>query len=277
LKRKRNKRPSAMSTKRIAVLVLVVAVGVLAGTAVAQGPPDNAGPPDDVDAGPPDDVDAGPPEDVTTGPPENVTRGPSDNVTVGPPEGVSEFVGTSPLAGPDKVDPVSLSGKIRVESQYLENTTAELVRNSSTDFTLDLTVTGNATNVTFFLNKQAVEASQNISNVTMEVDGEPAEFGVNESGGENWIVFEIEEFSTRTVTFTETVADGGGDNAPDVGDGAPDAPVPDVVNDFDGDNNGAIDTGELQNGINAFLSDNGVGTSDLQSLINSFLSSVGSS
>lgn len=198
-----------MSTKRIAVLVFVVAVGVLAGTAVAQGPPGDAGPPDDVDAGPPDDVETGPPDDVT--------RGPSDNVTAGPPEGVAEFVGTSPLSGPEKVDPVSLSGKIRVESQHLENTTAELVRNGSTNFTLDITVTGNATNVTFFLNKQAVEASQNIENVTMEVDGEPAEFGVNESGGENWIMFEIEHFSTRTVAFTsENVGSGDGVGGGDV-------------------------------------------------------------
>ena len=166
----------------------------MTGAAVAQGPPGDAGPPDNVDLGPPDDVDPGPPENVTTG----------------PPEGVAEFVDTSPLSGPDEVEPVSLSGKIRVESQHLENTTAELVRNSSTEFTLDITVTGNATNVTFFLNKQAVEASQDIENVTMEVDGEPAEFGVNESGGESWIVFEIEQFSTRTVAFTSDGADGGG-------------------------------------------------------------------
>jgi hypothetical protein len=251
LKRKGDERQSGMTAKGtvITILAIVVAVGVLAGAVVAQGPPGDAGPPgedgppgqagppDEVDAGPPDDAgppedvnqglpeDAGPPENVTQGPPENVTRGPSENVTVGPPEGVAEFVGTSPL-GPDQVDPNSLSGKIRVESQHVDNTTVDLARETSTNYTLDITVTGNATNVTFYLQKQAVEASQDIENVTMEVDGEPAEFGINESGGENWITFEIEHFSTRTVTFTST-GDGGGD----VGDGADEGTVSDGVRD----------------------------------------------
>lgn len=230
---------------------------------MAQGPPGDAGPPDDVDAGPPDNVTTGPPDNVTTGPPENVTRGPSENVTVGPPDGVAKFVSTSPLAGPDKVDPVSLSGKIRVESQHLENTTAKLLRNSSTDYTLNITVTGNATNVTFFLQKQAVEASQNISNVTMEVDGEPAEFGVNDSGGDNWIVFEIEHFSTRTVTFTSDgagVDNGGGGSAPDVGDGPPADGLPDA-NPFVDQNNNPKDRSDV---ISAILDWNDDGEVDGQ-------------
>jgi len=240
-----------MSKKAIGVLVMLVAVGVLAGVAAAQGPPGNAGPPGDVttgppgDAGPPDDVDAGPPEDVTTGPPENVTRGPSENVTVGPPEGVAEFVSTSPL-GPGQVDPNSLSGKIRVESQYVSNTSIELVNDTAANSSLDITVTGNATNVTFFLQKQAVEASQDIENVTMEVDGEPAEFGMNGSGGENWITFEIEHFSTRTVTFKSAGTGGSGDNggSPDVGNGPPDGAVSDN-SPFSGDDDNPVGRSEV--------------------------------
>ena len=258
LKGKGDERQSGMTAKRtvIAILAIVVVAGALTGVVAAQGPPGDAGPPDQVDPGPPDDAgppenvtqgppedagppenvtqgppeDAGPPENVTRGPPENVTRGPSENVTVGPPEGVAEFVGTSPL-GPDQVDPNSLSGKIRVESQHVDNTTVDLARETSTNYTLDITVTGNATNVTFYLQKQAVEASQDIENVSMEVDGEPAEFGINESGGENWITFEIEHFSTRTVTFTSTGVDSGGDGGGDVGDGADEGTVSDDVRD----------------------------------------------
>ncbi|MDZ7688460.1 MAG: hypothetical protein U5J64_07040 [Halobacteriales archaeon] len=247
-----------MSKKAIGVLVILVAVGVLAGTATAQGPPEHAGPPDDVatgppddiNAGPPDDVNAGPPENVTTGPPENVTRGPSENVTVGPPDGVAEFVSTSPL-GPGQVDPNSLSGKIRVESQHVSNTTVELVEDRANESVLDITVTGNATNVTFFLQKQAIEASQDIENVTMEVDGEPVEFGVGGNGG-NWITFEIEHFSTRTVTFTSAGADTGGDGSPDdgTGDGGVSEDVRDAVT--GGDN---LSLGDIGDAIREYRKD----------------------
>jgi len=217
-----------MTTKRtvVAILAIVAAVGILAGAVAAQGPPGDAGPPDDAGPG----GDQGPPENMSQGPPENVTRGPPENVTRGSPEGVAEFVNTSVL-GPGQVDPNSLSGKIRVESQHVGNTTVELVEDSENESVLDVTVTGNATNVTFFVQKQPVEASQDIENLTVEVDGEPTEFGVAEKGGGNWITFEIEHFSTRTVTFTSTGANTGGDGSPDdgIGDGGVSEDVRDAV------------------------------------------------
>ena len=161
-------------TTVITILAMMAAVGVLGGAVVAQGPPDDAGP--------------------------------SENVTTGPPEDVAEFIQTSPL-GPGQVEPNSLSGKIRVESQHVDNTTIELTNDTATNSSMDITVTGNATNVTFYLQKQAVEASQDIENMTVEVDGEPVEFGVAEEGGGNWVTFEVEHFSTRTVTFTSEAVD----------------------------------------------------------------------
>lgn len=46
-----------------------------------------------------------------------------------------------------------------------------LTRNTATDYTLAINVTEDASNVTFYLQKQAVTASQNISNVTAYLDG----------------------------------------------------------------------------------------------------------
>ncbi len=243
-----------MSKRIIAVMVMLVAVGVVVGVAAAQGPPGDAGPPDNVTTGPPGDA----------GPPDNVTTGPPDNVTTGPPEGVAEFLSTSPL-GPGQVDPNSLSGNMRVESEHAANTTVELTNNNETETSLDVTVTGNATNVTFYVQKQAVEAAHDIENVTVAVDGEGVDFGVADHAGGNWIGFEVDHFSTRTVTIS---SEGAG-----AGDGAPDDPA-DVVDDYDEDGSGAIDTSELQNGISAFL-DGDIGTGELQALVRNFASNAG--
>lgn len=115
---------------------------------------------------------------------------------------VASFAETSPLTA-QQVDPNSLSGKLRVESAHKANTSADLARNSSSNYTLNLTVTGNATNVTFYLQKQAVAASQNISNVTAYLDGDQFNFSVKQVHGQ-WLVFVVDHFSTRTVTFAST-------------------------------------------------------------------------
>lgn len=246
---------TAMSRKNVIyTLAMLVAVGMIAGVAVAaaQGPPE--------DAGPPDNVTVGPPDNVTTGPPENVTTGPSDNVTVGPPDGVAKFLNTSPLH-PSQVDPNSLAGKIRVESQHVDNTTIELVNANATETEINITVTGNATNVTFYLQKQAVEASQDIDNITMKVDGQPAEFGANQSKGGNWIVFEIEHFSTRTVTF-ESVSDS---KIPDDSQTG----APDYVDNYR-NSQGKVDLAGLQSGIKDFVQ-GGLDLNGLQNVIDAFV------
>jgi len=227
----------------------LVALGAVAGIAVAQGPPG--------DAGPSDNVTTGTPENATAGPPDNVTVGPSENVTVGPPDGVAEFRSTLTLH-PGQAEPNSLAGKIRVESEHTSNTSVELLNDNSTETSLNTTVTGNATNVTFYLQKQAVEASQDIENVTMDVDGEPAEFSVNQSRGGNWIVFEIEHFSTRTVTFESVDS-----SLPDGASGTPDS-VDEYAN-----SQGNVNLAGLQDGISYFVQGD-LDLQGLQSLIGAF-------
>jgi hypothetical protein len=95
------------------------------------------------------------------------TAGPSD--ADGPPASVANFTNTSALRA-NQTDPASLAGKLRVESAYRENTSVELIYNSSTDFTLAIDVTGNATNVSFYPQERAFAGSQNLSDVTAELD-----------------------------------------------------------------------------------------------------------
>jgi hypothetical protein len=135
----------------------------------------------------------------------------------GPPEDVAAFQDTSPLDA-NKTDPSSLAGQLRVESDLKENTSVTLTTNSSTEYSLNITVTEEAENVTFFLQSKAVESSQDIENITAYLDGEEMEFYVDESAGPGnspWILFEVDHFSTRTVTFAS------GSSGPVVTDGNP--------------------------------------------------------
>lgn len=117
---------------------------------------------------------------------------------------ITSFSNTRPVT---EVNPESLSGKIRVEQAFLDDTSVELIRNTSTNYTLNINVTGNAKNVTFYLQQQAVISSLNITNledyVTMYLDGEQHSFITTKAGPGNspWIAFNIEKFSTRTITF----------------------------------------------------------------------------
>jgi len=92
-------------------------------------------------------------------------------------------------------------GMVRIEEGYASDTTIELVRNDRTNFTLDIEVTGDAENVTFYLNTNAIQASQHIEGLEAYVDGEETVFGevTNARGG--WIAFEVDHFSERRITF----------------------------------------------------------------------------
>jgi len=121
-----------------------------------------------------------------------------------PPARFAAFQATRSLGG-NQAEPASLAGKLRVESMFHDATEVTLTTNISTEYTLNLTVTAaNATNVTFYLQQQAVEALQDIDNVTMYLDDERRNFYVDQKAGAGnspWIAFEVDHFSTRTVSF----------------------------------------------------------------------------
>ncbi len=189
----------------LVILIFGIGIGITSG--MAQAPPDNPGKPEN--------------------PGGQDNAGNQQNNLV-------EFKETQPVGN---VDPSNLSGKIRVESQYEENTSVKLVRNSSTNYTIDITITENATNVSFYLQRQAVASSQNISNVTMKLDGQNHTFVVKNAGPGNspWIGFKIPEFSTRTVSFTSL-----------------DSNVS-AVDQYDIDGDGQISGSEVRQAISCFL------------------------
>ncbi|MFB6198760.1 MAG: CARDB domain-containing protein, partial [Halobacteriaceae archaeon] len=121
-------------------------------------------------------------------------------------------VSPGPKQGPPPADLASFTSTAALTAQQ---TTPDSL---SGNYTLQITVTGNATNVTFFLQRQAVESSQNISNVTMYLDGQNHTFYDTTAGPGNspWLLFEINHFSTRTVSFTSEST-----SPPVVGENAP--------------------------------------------------------
>ncbi|WP_435065511.1 right-handed parallel beta-helix repeat-containing protein [Halobaculum sp. EA56] len=97
------------------------------------------------------------------------------------------------------------AGVIRAEEPYAGNVSVELLRASATNYSLAITAPDSAENVTFYIQEQAVTASQNVTDLVMYLDGERQRFVVNESAGPGnspWIAFNVPHFSTRTVTFT---------------------------------------------------------------------------
>lgn len=118
---------------------------------------------------------------------------------------------------PGQTTPPSLAGKFRVEESVAASTTIALLENSSTEYSLNITAPDGSENVTFYLQEQAVSASQDIDDVRMLLDGQPRQFTVVEDAGpgnSSWIAFTVPHFSTRTVTFTSE--SGSGDAAPSV-------------------------------------------------------------
>lgn len=152
----------------------------------------------------------------------------TDDVTAGPvdglPAGVESFENTSALDA-RQTNPASLAGTIRVESAYADDASIDLRRNSSSEYTLSIAITGNATNVSFYLQREAVASSQNLSDVVAEVDGEPTAFGTADANDTGWVAFEIDQFSTRTVTFSSngSTASATGDPATFANTSAPNA------------------------------------------------------
>lgn len=146
-----------------------------------------------------------------------------------PPQDLAAFTETSPVTA-QSTTPNSLSGKIRVEKAFKDNTTVALTANTSANYTLQISIP-NATNVTFFLQANAVTASQNLSDVKLLIDGNRSDYYENSSAGPGnspWLLFEITHFSTRSATFTSA-----GQNpfdSPIPGTGATNAPT-----DVDGD------------------------------------------
>jgi len=118
----------------------------------------------------------------------------------------------------NQTEPDNLSGKIRVEEQYADNTSVELVVDTEENSTLEITAPDDAENVTFYLQGQAVEASQDLDNVTLYLDGE--EITLHEDAGPGnspWIAFEVDHFSTRTLAFVSESSDDGGEDDDDNG------------------------------------------------------------
>ncbi len=121
-----------------------------------------------------------------------------------PPDAYAAFAETIPLRG-QQVDPSSLGGKFRVEDEHHPNTSVRLVTDNETNTSFEITVTGNATNVTFYVQTQAVASSQNLENVTATLDGDAMTFYADAGPGNSpWIAFQIDHFSTRTVSFEQT-------------------------------------------------------------------------
>jgi YD repeat-containing protein len=121
----------------------------------------------------------------------------------GTPPGAEPFSQTRTI-GPDQIEgdnQTSLSGKVRVESQYATNASIELLNNTEDNATLAIDVSGNATDVTFYINEAAIKASQNIDNLTLTIDGQPETFGRVEAQGA-WVAFEVDHFSTRIVSMS---------------------------------------------------------------------------
>ena len=101
--------------------------------------------------------------------------------------------------------PTGLADEIRVESTVASLTTVKVVKNTSTNYSLALTAPDGSTNVTFYLERGAINVSGDARNLTMYLDGEEHPFVVNEStgsGDSTWIGFNVPNFSTRAVRFT---------------------------------------------------------------------------
>lgn len=125
-----------------------------------------------------------------------------------PKTSIEPFSETS-LIKSSQLNDSSLSGKIRVEESLVDNesTSLDIIRSSATNYSIAITAPDDAENVTFYLQTQAISASQNMDNLTMYLDGEEYPFVVNESAGPGqspWVAFNVPHFSTRTVSFTTT-------------------------------------------------------------------------
>lgn len=116
-----------------------------------------------------------------------------------------------------------LAGKMRIEDQYLNNTTVSLEGNTTGNYTFNVNVSHgpNETveNVTMFVQEQAVESSTgvNISDVHLKINGNNVTYYEDSGPGNSpWVGFVVPEFSENTVTFEAAATGGGGGSLMDV-------------------------------------------------------------
>ncbi|MFA1611752.1 hypothetical protein [Halobellus rubicundus] len=117
--------------------------------------------------------------------------------------GIAPFTDTVRLSSPRVSS--SLAGRISVESSVASETSVELLREGSTNYSIAITAPETAENVTFYIQERAISASQDVENLTMYLDGDQRAFDVGEDAGpgnSSWVAFNIPHFSTRTVSFT---------------------------------------------------------------------------
>lgn len=125
------------------------------------------------------------------------TPGPAQG---GPPAWIDDWTNSVPLDG-NQTDPDSLAGKMRVEAAYANETTVTLTRNTPRNFTMLIDASENATNVTFWVQVEAMQASQNISGLVAYIDGNQTSFYVSDQGPGKWVQFVVPSFSERRITF----------------------------------------------------------------------------
>ncbi|WP_299331840.1 PKD domain-containing protein, partial [Haloplanus sp.] len=117
-----------------------------------------------------------------------------------PPEATAFEDTTTPSS--DRITPPGLADRLRVESDAVTNTSVERTANDSGVYALSIDVTGDATNVTFYLNASEVSAALGgLEDAQLLVDGEGESFWTERADGQRWVAFVIEEFSTRQVAF----------------------------------------------------------------------------
>jgi parallel beta-helix repeat protein len=135
------------------------------------------------------------------------------NGTATCPSGLVALSETTPLSA-SQVSP-ALADQLRVEPTVAPSLTAELLRNTSSEYTLDVNASEDAQNVSLYLKASTLTtAIGNLSNVTLYVDGTSQPFYVEQADGVRWVGFEVDHFSNRTISFqTSTPAD---ESAPNV-------------------------------------------------------------
>ena len=140
--------------------------------------------------------------------PDNET---GDNTSTEPADPDGGLVAFRNTTRPGEVAPNSLGGKIRAEAAVADDIEVELLRDTAENYSLAITAPDGTENVTFYLQSQAIESSQDIDNLTMYLDSERQKFYIDENAGPGqspWLGFEVDEFSTRTVTFSSASTTG---------------------------------------------------------------------
>jgi hypothetical protein len=120
--------------------------------------------------------------------------------------------GFKPLSGTTEVGNTTpeLSGDLRVETDVESETTADLVEQTAKNYTLEITVNGSVSNITFYFNRSDVESNiGNLSNVSLLIAGTEQSFITRSPADRRWIGFELQQSQpqNRTVTFVNTTTE----------------------------------------------------------------------